>query len=141
MFMTAPLSIKRVLTLCVFLLSSVSASLHAEEEAATQQPAYVELRPEFIVNFQSDAGKLRYIKTSITLQTDTKSKTLIEENLPLIQDALVMFLSSRTSEQVTGGEAREKTREAAAEAVNKALQQETGKAPVKSVLFGSFLTQ
>lgn len=141
MFMTAPLSIKRVLTLCVFLLSSVSASLHAEEEVAAPQPAYVELRPEFIVNFQSDAGKLRYIKTSITLQTDTKSKTLIEENLPLIQDALVMFLSSRTSEEVTGAVAREKTREEASIAVNKALKEETGQEPVKSVLFGSFLTQ
>ncbi|WP_223232240.1 MULTISPECIES: flagellar basal body-associated FliL family protein [Marinomonas] len=113
---------------------------HAEEEVASP-PAYVELKPDFVVNHLGDDSRLKYIKTSISIRTDVNSKDLIEANMPLVRDALVMFLSSRTTEQVTGAIAREKTREEAAIAVNDALQKETNLAPVKDILFASFVTQ
>ncbi|SBS26947.1 flagellar basal body-associated protein FliL-like protein [Marinomonas spartinae] len=141
MFRTAPLAIIRLFALPIFLFSLLTVTAHAEEDAGKTPPVYIEIRPQFVVNFESNTARLRYIKTSITLQTDAGDKALIEENMPLVKDALVMFLSSRTSDQVTGAQAREKTRIEAAKDLNKVLKEETGKEPVKSVLFGSFLTQ
>lgn len=103
--------------------------------------AYIELRPNFIVNNMSEGSKLRYIKTSINIRTELTKKELIESNMPLVRDALVMFLSSLTTEQVTGAIAREQTRSNAAVAVNQALKDETGVAPVTDILFASFVTQ
>jgi flagellar protein FliL len=121
------------------LLCGLSSMVSHAEEAAPS--AYVELKPDFVVNHLADDARLKYIKTSISIRTDVNSKDLIEHNMPLIRDALVMFLSSRTTEQVTGAIAREKTREEAAIAVNDALQKETNLAPVKDILFASFVTQ
>lgn len=115
-------------------------SLSAQAEDAAP-PAYVELTPIFIVNHQSEGSQLKYIKTSISIRTDESRVQLIEDNMPVVRDALVMFLSSRTTNQVTGAIAREETREGAAEAVNNALKTETGITPVKDILFASFVTQ
>lgn len=141
MYRTASLTIIRFFALPFFLFSLLTVAAHAEEDSGKTPPVYIEIRPDFVVNFESDTAKLRYIKTSITLQADSGDKALIEENMPLVKDALVMFLSSRTSDQVTGAQAREKTRIEAAQDLNKVLKEETGKEPVKNVLFGSFLTQ
>ena len=122
----------------VCMLTSIMG--HAEEETSAK-PAYIELKPNFVVNHIGDDGRLRYIKTSISIRTDVNSKELIEANMPLVRDAIVMFLSSRTTQQVTGAIAREKTREEAALAVNDALQKETNVSPVKDILFASFVTQ
>jgi flagellar FliL protein len=111
------------------------------EDAEASTPAYIELTPNFVVNNVGDGSRLKYIKTSISIRTSESQKAIIEANMPLIRDALVMFLSSRTTEQVTGAIAREKTREEGAAAVNKALQEETGLSPVKDLLFASFVTQ
>lgn len=129
----------RIFTL-VLLCMLASITGHAEDEAAAP-PAYIELKPNFVVNHLGSDGKLKYIKTSISIRTDTSSTDLIEANMPLVRDALVMFLSSRTTEQVTGAIAREETREEAALAVNTALKEETGLEPVRDILFASFVTQ
>jgi flagellar FliL protein len=118
-------------------MSSVS---YAEEDEKTI-PAYVELKPNFVVNHVGNESKLKYIKTSISIRTNETQKILIENNMPIVRDAIVMFLSSRTTEQVTGAIAREKTREEAAIAVNTALEEETGLSPVQDILFASFVTQ
>ena len=137
MLLTTPLKPFFALSLLLaFLFSPLSL---ADEEAP--QAAYVELNPDFIVNYTTTSSRLKYIKTRITLQTDTANEGIIQDNMPLIRDALVIFLSSRTDEQVSGAQAREKTREEAATAINAAMKEETNQEPVKGVLFASFLTQ
>lgn len=129
------------LILCLLLLSCfISNSLYAEDDE-TSIPTYVELTPNFVVNHIGEGSKLKYIKTSISIRTSESKKVLIEDNMPLIRDALVMFLSSRTTEQVTGAIAREATRKEGAMAVNYVLKEETGLEPVTDILFSSFVTQ
>lgn len=129
------------LILCLLLLSCfISNSLYAEDDE-TSIPTYVELTPNFVVNHIGEGSKLKYIKTSISIRTSESKKVLIEDNMPLIRDALVMFLSSRTTEQVTGAIARETTRKEGAMAVNNVLKEETGLEPVTDILFSSFVTQ
>ena len=124
----------------LLLISLTGMTANAAEDGAPA-PAYIELQPTFVVNHLGNDARLKYIKTSISIRTDETKKDLIEANMPLVRDALVMFLSSRTTEQVTGAIAREKTREEAATAVNTALKEETGLEPVKDILFASFVTQ
>lgn len=140
--MMSPITtLKQFFALSLILASLFSNFTLAADDEKTDQPAYVELTPDFIVNYITASSRLKYIKTSITLQTDSSHEAIIQANMPLIRDALVMFLSSRTDAQVSGAQEREKTREEAAVAVNIALKKETNQEPVKSVLFGSFLTQ
>jgi len=127
--------------LLALILVSVLTSIAVHDEEGAVNYAYVELKPDFVVNHLSSEGQLKYIKTSISIRTEADYKDLITHNMPLIRDSLVMFLSSRTTEQVTGAIAREKTREEAALAVNDALQKETNVSPVKDILFASFVTQ
>ncbi|WP_421848702.1 flagellar basal body-associated FliL family protein [Marinomonas sp.] len=134
------LSNKTHLFTLILLCTLTSITGHAEDEA-TPTAAYIELKPNFVVNHLGSEDRLKYIKTSISIRTDETKKDLIEANMPLVRDAIVMFLSSLTTEQVTGAVAREKTREEAAIAVNAALQKETGLSPVRDILFASFVTQ
>lgn len=126
------------IALLVLLLTSL---LSAAAYANTGKTAYVELTPDFVVNHLDDNGQLKYVKASITIRTDEAERAVILRNMPLIRDALVMFLSSRTSDQVTGALAREETRKEATVRVNEAMQEETGQSPVADILFGSFVTQ
>jgi flagellar FliL protein len=129
------------LILCLLLLSCfISNSLYAEDDE-NPIPTYIELTPNFVVNHIGGGSKLKYIKTSISIRTNESQKILIENNMPLVRDALVMFLSSRTVEQVTGAIAREATRKEGAMAVNNVLKEETGLEPVTDILFSSFVTQ
>lgn len=114
---------------------------YAEDEPAAALPTYIELSPDFIVNYAASGSRLSYIKTKISLRSDSTREGAILANMPLVRDAIVMFLSSRTKEQVTGAIAREQTREDAKIAVNEALKEETGTEPVVDVLFSSFVTQ
>ncbi|TDO95966.1 flagellar basal body-associated FliL family protein [Marinomonas balearica] len=123
------------------LFASLASVVHAEDEAGAPMPVYIELTPDFIVNYSASGGKLKYIKTKISLRSSSDMAGAIEGNMPLVRDAIVMFLSSRSQEQVSGALAREETRGEAAVAVNEALKNETGLEPVKDVLFASFVTQ
>lgn len=124
-----------------FLVMLLSSLLSTAVQANTGNTTYVELTPDFIVNHLDTSGQLRYIKTSITLRTEQSQRAIIMHNMPLIRDALVMFLSSRTSEQVSGALAREETRQSAALVINEAMMEETGRSPVTDLLFSSFVTQ
>ncbi|MFD1383307.1 flagellar basal body-associated FliL family protein [Rhodanobacter aciditrophus] len=126
--------------LMVIIASALTPAL-AEDEPAIAAPTYIELTPDFIVNYAATGSRLSYIKTKISLRSDTAREGAILANMPLVRDAIVMFLSSRTKEQVTGAIAREQTREEAKVAVNNALKDETGTEPVVDVLFSSFVTQ
>ncbi|TYL46836.1 flagellar basal body-associated FliL family protein [Marinomonas sp. IMCC 4694] len=143
MLLMTHLSHKLRLFTLLLLCSVISIVSHAEDEGeeAPVPTAYVELKPSFVVNYQTKDNRLRYIKTSISIRTDVVQKDLIEANMPLVRDALVMFLSSRTAKQVTGTIAREQTRADAALAVNNAMLEETRQTPVKDILFASFVTQ
>lgn len=131
---------KRLLAALAVIMTCFLTPAFAEDEPSAS-PTYIELTPDFIVNYSASGSRLSYIKTKISLRSDTVREGAILANMPVVRDAIVMFLSSRTKEQVTGAIAREQTREDAKAAVNQALKEETGTEPVVDVLFSSFVTQ
>lgn len=132
---------KHLLIAFTCLIALLTTPIMAEEEAAAVVPRYIELNPDFIVNYNVAGPRLHYIKTKISLRTDSAKEGVILANMPLVRDAVVMYLSARTQEQVTGAVAREQAREEAKGAINAALKEETGTEPVMDVLFASFVTQ
>ena len=135
------LGLRPLLATLACLLAFMTQPALAKDEAAPVMPSYIELTPDFIVNYNASGSRLHYIKTKISLRTDSAREGVILANMPLVRDALVMYLSARTKDQVTGAIAREETREQAKVAINEVLKEETGAEPVIDVLFSSFVTQ
>ncbi|WP_191602094.1 flagellar basal body-associated FliL family protein [Marinomonas algicola] len=129
--------------LLTFILSffALNAAYAEEEGEAVSLPVYIELSPDFIVNYGSKGSKLKYIKTRITLRTKTELASYIDDNMPLVRDAIVIFMSQLKDEHVKGALAREQSRKDALVALNETLKEETGQEPVIDLLFASFVTQ
>lgn len=129
--------------LLTFMLSffALNAAYAEEEGEAASLPVYIELSPDFIVNYGSKGNKLKYIKTRITLRTKTELASYIDDNMPLVRDSIVIFMSQLKDEQVKGALAREQSRKDALTALNATLKEETGQEPVIDLLFASFVTQ
>lgn len=122
--------------------SLVLASSAFAENDSPAVPIYIELRPDFIVNYTTENNRLKYIKASITLRASgPQSASIIEDNMPIVRDGLVIYLSELKSEQVIGALAREASRKGAILVLNEKLKEETGQEPVLDVLFSSFVTQ
>ncbi|MCV2401669.1 flagellar basal body-associated FliL family protein [Marinomonas sp. C2222] len=131
-----------ILMLPLFIVACfISSIASAEDDAMAPVPVYIALTPDFVVNHISTGSRLRYIKASISVRADMSQQETIENNMPIIRDALVMFLSSRAEDQVKGALAREKTRQESVGVVNSALQEQIGISPIQDVLFSSFITQ
>ena len=128
-----------LLTLILSILAMGNA--YAEGDDTAEFPVYIELKPDFIVNYSISGARLKYIKTSITLRAKASSAEVIQLNMPIVRDAIVMFLSELKAAQVSGALAREQSRKDVLTALNAALKEETGQEPVMDVLFASFVTQ
>ncbi|EAQ65710.1 flagellar protein FliL, putative [Marinomonas sp. MED121] len=130
------------LVLSLLFSGFILASSAFAENDSSELPVYIELRPDFIVNYTTDNNRLKYIKASITIRaTGAQNAGIIESNMPIVRDGLVIYLSELRAEQVTGAIAREESRKGAAIFLNEKLKEETGIEPVKDVLFSSFVTQ
>lgn len=130
----------RFLFLCAGVFSAFF--VNAEGDRRENLPIYIELQPAFVINYIGYTDKLRYLKTAITLRaSDLEGDTIVEANMPLVRDALVMYLSARNVDEVTGAAAREELRKTSIDILNETLKEETGQSPIIDVLFTSFVTQ
>lgn len=119
----------------------VASSADGDDRRANL-PVYIEMQPAFVVNYIGYGDRLKYLKTNITLRASgIEGDTIVEANMPLVRDALVMYLSSLTIEDVTGAEAREAARQQSIIILNDILKKEVGQEPITDVLFTSFVTQ
>ncbi|MFT5579055.1 MAG: flagellar FliL protein [Paraglaciecola psychrophila] len=101
---------------------------------------YVDLKPAFVVNF-GGVGKLRYLKTSITLRIDGRGQSSLRKHMPYIRHTLVMLLTRSSDESMTSMEGKETLRQEALAAVQAVLEAEEGQHFVTDLLFSSFVVQ
>lgn len=111
-----------------------------DEEGAGGTNMYIDLKPAFVVNY-GGVGKLRYLKTNITLRIDTAGQSSIRKHMPYIRHTLVMLLTKSTDEDMTSMEGKELLRQNALEAVRDVLTEEEGEHFIKDLLFSSFIVQ
>ncbi|WP_339671769.1 flagellar basal body-associated FliL family protein [Dasania marina] len=133
----------------LLILSCTSLTFGQDEESAegaAAEPAttYFALKPAFVVNY-GGAGRLRYLKTAITLRVKTGGGTpgmaQVRQHLPYIRHTLVMLLSQQTDEGMSSMEGRELVRQSALEAVRQVLIEEEGEEFIADLLFDSFIVQ
>ena len=131
----------RALAFVVLGLLLSSAAYSQDEEAAVPGSTYVDLKPTFVVNY-GGVGKLRYLKTSITLRVETgEGQTHIRRHMPYLRHKVVMLLSGASDEDMSSMEGRELLRQNALAAVREALVAEEGVQFVTDLLFSSFIVQ
>jgi len=107
--------------------------------------AYVELTPPFVVNFQDDKKRARFLKAEISIMAKAPAvQDAIKQNLPAVRNSLVMLLSRQVYEQLMTPEGKEKLRTDALEEVKAVLTKVAGakKAKgVKDLFFSSLVMQ
>lgn len=111
-----------------------------EEGAAAPTSTYFAIKPAFVVNY-GGAGRLRYLKASITLRVESGGMADVRHHLPYIRHSLVMLLSRQTDEDMSSMQGRELLRQSALETVRQVLIEEAGEEAIKDLLFDSFIVQ
>jgi len=91
-------------------LSSPSASFAAEpppdpaEALASQN--YYGLGPSFVTNYDG-AGRLKYLKTDISMRLEPGAAVMIDKHLPYLRNRMVVLLAAQIEENLTSTEGKE----------------------------------
>ncbi len=112
---------------------------HAEE-AVVHEPVYIDIKPEFVINFSDRAGRSKYLKCELSVVTkEPEIEKAVEKHMPAIRNALVLLLSRQVFEDLQPNEGKEKLRADALAAVQGVLQAQSGKPGIEDLFFSNFV--
>jgi flagellar FliL protein len=107
-----------------------------QEQISNLETKLVQL-PTILVNLSDPLGK-RYLKISIEIEVKDKDPTpLVEKKMPMIKDALILLLSSKTYDDLASLEKKYKLKLEIAQRLNQIFE----KPIVTKVFFTEFLVQ
>jgi len=125
------------LTLALALISNANAVVDDEVGATT----YVEVLPSFVINY-GGKGKLRYVRTQITLRVRVGSfEQDLRRHMYGVRHVIVMGLSSADADDIETNEGQDKVRKQLLADVQEFIQKEVGEQGVTDLLFQSFVIQ
>lgn len=102
---------------------------------------YLPLDPPFVVNFES-SQETRFLQVSMEVMAhDPLAIEDAKKHMPAIRNSLVLLLSSQNQKTLITLEGKEKVRAEALAAIQKILQEQTGKPGVEAVYFTGFVMQ
>jgi len=118
----------------------------AEEQAAEEEPPakaiYMSLAPPFVVNFQSDKGRTRFLQVSLKAMTrDEAVLNVVSQHMPLIRNNLILLFSKQKLNDLLTADGKEKLRGEVLAEIQKVVAKEYGKPAVEDVYFTSFVIQ
>ena len=118
----------------------------ADEEGKPKSAAtYVELVPPFVVNFQDDKKRARFLKAEISiLVKNADTEEALKSNRPAVRNSLVMLLSRQVYDQLMTPEGKEKLRADALVEVKAIITKVAGAKQAKQiqdVFFSSLVMQ
>ncbi|WP_421246709.1 flagellar basal body-associated FliL family protein [Aeromonas sanarellii] len=128
----------------------LSMPAFASEDAAAApassavQPgfAYHALDPDIITNYLGDGKTLGYVRVTVELMAENAADLkLLEQHDPLIRDAIIRLIGSKTGAQIKSLVSREELRKECEARVNELLVKETGKKAVRELIFTKYLYQ
>ena len=100
---------------------------------------YHALEPAFVVNLQE---KSRFVKASVQIMAHEEQIVEdVKQHNPAIRHEMIMLLSDQSIKDVTHIKGREKLRSEALAALQKVLEENTGKKGIEAVFFTSFFAQ
>jgi len=136
-----------VLSLSFPLLSMpafASEDAAADPASSAVQPgfAYHALDPGIITNYLGDGKTLGYVRVTVELMAENAADLkLLEQHDPLIRDAIIRLIGSKTGAQIKSLVSREELRKECEARVNELLVKETGKKAVRELIFTKYLYQ
>ena len=116
----------------------------ADPASAAVQPgfAYHALDPDIITNYLGDGKTLGYVRVTVELMAENAADLkLLEQHDPLIRDAIIRLIGSKTGTQIKSLVSREELRKECEGKVNELLVRETGKKAVRELIFTKYLYQ
>jgi flagellar FliL protein len=112
-----------------------------DKEDKSSAVVYLPLDPPFVVNFQNPQ-EARFLQVNMEVMArDAQVVEDVKKHMPAIRNSLVMLLSSQTQQALATPEGKEKIRGESLAAVQKILQEHTGKTGVEQVYFTGFVMQ
>jgi flagellar FliL protein len=114
----------------------------AEAKAEKKGPeVFLAMDPAFVVNFQKAEG-LSYLQVGVTLMShDPAAIQAAKDADPVIRNALVMLFSSQDYAELADTQGKQKLQAKALAAVQKIVQERTGRPGVEALYFTSFVMQ
>jgi flagellar FliL protein len=121
-----------------------------DEEAATEAAAaeaekpaeavYIDLKPEFVINFRDRNNRTKFLKAEMAVSTrDTDVEEAVTRHMPAIRNNLVLLLSRQIYEDLIPNEGKEALRQQALVEVQTVLEAEIGKPGVEDLYFSNFV--
>ncbi|MEX1058633.1 MAG: flagellar basal body-associated FliL family protein [Natronospirillum sp.] len=143
---------RRILWSCGWLLGAMltlSGTTGAQEETLEEDEAesgaqagqYVDLQPEFVLNYGLD-GRLHYLRLEVTLMmTNAAAATEANHHAPALRHIVVMNVSKtpRADMQTTTG--RQALRQRLLDDMQQLMTEETGQPLVQDILFSNLILQ
>ncbi|MGO4702142.1 flagellar basal body-associated FliL family protein [Dyella sp. 2RAB6] len=119
-----------------------AASSEAKVEKKKEGPeVFMPMDPAFVVNFQKADG-LSYLQVGITLMShDPAALQAAKEADPVIRNALVMLFSAQDYTALSDTAGKQKLQAKALAAVQKIVEDRTGRPGVEALYFTSFVMQ
>ncbi|MGM0632606.1 MAG: flagellar basal body-associated FliL family protein [Pseudomonadota bacterium] len=101
-----------------------------EEASGTQ---YVELGSPLVTNYDG-GGRLKYLKTRVTLRVRPPGPEAIQRHLPYLRNQLVMLFSRQLQEDLTSTRGKDRLQREALRVVREALARLEGQAVADTVI-------
>ena len=125
--------------------SEDSAEEDDEQSKEGAGPTYVSLDPAFVVNFQDQKKRTKFLKAEISVVAGSaKAQEALTLHMPAVRNSLVMLLSRQVFEELATNEGKEKLRTEALDAVKEVVKKQTSKKTaqaVKDLYFSSLVMQ
>lgn len=127
-------------------LSGGAAPEEGDEAPVAEAPRapviYFSLEPAFVVNFQSDNRRARFLQTSLDVVTrDQAVIEALKAHMPAIRNNLLLLLSRQTYEDLISHQGKEALRAEALASIQHVLEAELGAPGVEDVFFTTFVMQ
>ena len=133
--------ISRLSLISCFLLLFAS-SIRAEDGPGAVQNSYINLEPDIITNYVTDERTLGFVRITVSLLiTDPTNLGQVQHHLPLLRDAIIKIIGSKSSTVVKSRDGREDIRVECELRVNELLVRETGKKMVDELIFTKYIYQ
>jgi flagellar FliL protein len=114
-----------------------------DEEVAVPTAIYYAIPEPFTINFLNQSNQqARYLQIKVTLKsTNAEAIESAEQNLPMIQDALLDLFSDQSYTEANSVDGRKALQQNTLETVKTILKEETGNDAIDAIYFTSFILQ
>ncbi|MEQ8660349.1 MAG: flagellar basal body-associated FliL family protein [Gammaproteobacteria bacterium] len=110
------------------------------EEEKPAESLYIELKPEFVINFRDRNDRTKFLKAEMAVSTrDSDVEEAVTRHMPAIRNNLVLLLSRQIYEDLVPNEGKEALRQQALAEVQSVLESEIGKPGVEDLFFSNFV--